>query len=182
MTYNELTASTKSVRFIERIAPGDATILGHTWEHPNKDGGPDRRFSSNSQLPVCQYGEMLLYARGGLLAYLQTSKYAAVDEFAKALEGVRDAAAQFTRDQASDALDPWIEVNPERFQSVGEATASVFRQSGALLMTLIGAIDRLIGSIAGEGNDLLHNFLRVVAVALATGVIGLSTYFLLNNT
>lgn len=181
VAYNELTTSTKSVRFVERVAPADATILEHTWEHPNKDGGPDRRFSSNAQMPVCQYGEILLYARGGLLAHLQTSKYAAVEEFAKAIEAIQDAAVQFTRDQASDSLDPWIEVNSERMQSVGEAAASAFKQPGALIMTPIGAIDRLIGSIAGEGNDLVYNFLRIVAVAFLTGVAGLLAYFLLNT-
>lgn len=57
--YTDLGLDAHPIRFVEdgRV-PSDAKIIGHTWRHPNKNGGPDRRFSNNVQLPVCAYEEM----------------------------------------------------------------------------------------------------------------------------
>jgi hypothetical protein len=62
------------IRFVEdgRV-PSDAKIVGHTWRHPNKNGGPDRRFTNNVQLPVCAYEEMLFSSKSGLNELVQVS-------------------------------------------------------------------------------------------------------------
>jgi len=45
-------------RFIESDGvPADATVVDHTWRYVNKNGGPDRRFNNNRQLPVLQLGD-----------------------------------------------------------------------------------------------------------------------------
>jgi hypothetical protein len=44
---------------------------------------------------------------------------------------------------------------------------------------LVRNIDGLLGKMAGEGNLILHNFLRVVAVILATCVTAVAFYLLL---
>ena len=35
--------------------PEDAIVNRYVWEHPNKDGSPDRRYKQNKQLPECMY-------------------------------------------------------------------------------------------------------------------------------
>jgi predicted Zn finger-like uncharacterized protein len=51
----------------------DAVIVGWTWSHPNKDGGPDRRFSYNPQVPICLNGTLAITSPHGLHLALYTS-------------------------------------------------------------------------------------------------------------
>jgi len=62
------------IRFTEDgVVPRDARLLGTTWRFVNKDGGPDRRFANNYQLPVVSYGTLELTSRSGLRMSIQTS-------------------------------------------------------------------------------------------------------------
>jgi hypothetical protein len=40
--------------------PRDSTQVDTTWRFVNKNGGPDRRFNNNSQIPILQYGEVVM--------------------------------------------------------------------------------------------------------------------------
>jgi hypothetical protein len=61
-------------RFIESEGvPADATVVDHTWRYVNKNGGPDRRFNNNRQLPVLQLGVSVLTSSKGLNIQLNTS-------------------------------------------------------------------------------------------------------------
>jgi hypothetical protein len=54
--YSDLTFSAVPQIFIEEQGvPRDTVVVGHTWKFVRKDGGPDRRFNNNRQLPKCQY-------------------------------------------------------------------------------------------------------------------------------
>lgn len=65
--YHQLNVLNSRTKFIEEERPpADAPIVGYTWRYVNKKGGPDRRFNSNKQLPVCLYGELHLSSVGGL--------------------------------------------------------------------------------------------------------------------
>ena len=47
------------VRFQEdETAPNDARFLNYTWQYVNKNGGPDKRFSNNRQIPVYAYAQI----------------------------------------------------------------------------------------------------------------------------
>jgi hypothetical protein len=85
--YRDVEFYSTDIRFIEESRlPSDARIVGHTWRFVNKDGGPDRRFNSNRQLPVCLYGEMGFSSLGGLKGKMQYSNFSAGEKFAKALQ------------------------------------------------------------------------------------------------
>jgi hypothetical protein len=85
--YRDLDFSYFPIRYIEEgRVPSDTTILGETWRFVNKSGGPDRRFNSNRQLPICQYGEMNFSSTGGLNGKMEFSNSSAGQKFAKALE------------------------------------------------------------------------------------------------
>jgi hypothetical protein len=74
INYRDLSVRWQDSYFIEEASvPRDATIVSHTWKHPNKNGGPDRRFKDNYQIPVCEYEAMHLTSSSGLSELLQFS-------------------------------------------------------------------------------------------------------------
>lgn len=84
--YDALQVARQPSRFIEEGAlPGDATIVGQTWRFVNKDGGPDRRFNDNRQLPICLYEAMHFSSSSGLNELLEFSKADAGAPFVSAI-------------------------------------------------------------------------------------------------
>jgi len=74
VAYDNLEITWQDTRFIEEgMVPRDALVVGQTWKHPNKGGGPDRRFANNRQLPICLYESIHLRSRNGLNELLQVS-------------------------------------------------------------------------------------------------------------
>jgi hypothetical protein len=75
VAYKDLKVELSTIRFIEDgNVPSDANIVDTTWEKVNKDGSPDRRFSSNRQLPVVQYDVLKLFSDSGLNEMFYISK------------------------------------------------------------------------------------------------------------
>lgn len=100
VSYDMLEVQWQDSRFVEEEAvPGDAQVVGHTWKHPNKSGGPDRRFANNRQLPICLYESIHLRSRNGLNELLQVSTHGRAAALASAAQhlgtvlGARGAAA-----------------------------------------------------------------------------------------
>ena len=72
--YSKLNASTEFVCFVwtgmavsakdplrdEKDLPEDALVIGQTWQYVNLDGGPDRRFNDNYEIPVILAGVLTL--------------------------------------------------------------------------------------------------------------------------
>jgi uncharacterized membrane-anchored protein YhcB (DUF1043 family) len=84
--YKNLHISISTTQFIEsEPLPCDAKVVDHTWQYVNKSGGPDRRFSSNRQIPVCMYSEYTLTSDTGIYEVIATSKPGAMDAFANFL-------------------------------------------------------------------------------------------------
>ncbi|WP_246693352.1 MULTISPECIES: hypothetical protein [unclassified Mesorhizobium] len=84
--YGELQLDVQSTRFVEdgRV-PSDARVVGHTWLHPNRNGGPDRRFRDNRQIPICAYDEGHFSSRSGLNELVQISAEGRLATFAAEL-------------------------------------------------------------------------------------------------
>lgn len=83
VNYPDLNVRWQDSRFIEiERVPSDATIVGHTWKHPNKNGGPDRRFRDNRQIPICLYDAMHLTSKSGVNELLEFSKPGVAAAFA----------------------------------------------------------------------------------------------------
>ncbi|WP_170984141.1 SH3 domain-containing protein [Rhodoligotrophos defluvii] len=75
VNYAELNVRWQDSAFIEtERVPSDAKIVGHTWKHPNKSGGPDRRFKDNRQIPICLYEAMHLTSNSGLNELVEFSR------------------------------------------------------------------------------------------------------------
>lgn len=98
LDYNSISLHAGVTRFIEEgSVPSDASIVDHTWQHPNKGGDPDKRFANNRQIPVCEYGSLMISASSNRLALLQTSHRNAASEmahaFGKAVATMAEAVA-----------------------------------------------------------------------------------------
>lgn len=75
LSYSNLNIEHKNTRFIEESSvPGDGTIVDHTWKFVNKNGGPDKRFNNNRQLPILLYSELHFTNDTGLNECIQLSK------------------------------------------------------------------------------------------------------------
>lgn len=75
----------RTVRFIEEEpVPSDTQVVGQTWAKVNKDGGPDRRFRDNFQIPVVLYGALTFGSPSGLQEEYQFSNPALAERLSKA--------------------------------------------------------------------------------------------------
>jgi hypothetical protein len=73
--YQDLNIEVSSSRFIEsERVPNDAKIVGQTWKYVNKNGGPDKRFKDNRQLPIALYEELHFSSSSGLNEVIQVSR------------------------------------------------------------------------------------------------------------
>lgn len=89
IAYADLVISHQLSRFIEEgPVPNDAEIVGQTWRYVNKNGGPDRRFNDNRQIPVVLYEAMHLKSAGGLNELVEFSKTGVVMPFSRAVAGL----------------------------------------------------------------------------------------------
>jgi hypothetical protein len=67
IAYEALQAEEERTQFIEsESVPRDANVIDHTWQYVNRNGGPDRRFKNNRQLPICAYTQLNLSTSSGL--------------------------------------------------------------------------------------------------------------------
>ncbi len=162
--YGSLKIATRESRFIESVAPSDATVVDYTWLHPNKDGGPDRRFGSNHELPVCLYGEAVVATGAGLCLYLQCSQVKAVSEFRSAMHVASEEPLPALR-RSADADNPWVAVNMERYQSLNFVIADAIKRLWAVGPRSVRFVDGILRRIAGEDNDIIHQFLRILTLA-----------------
>jgi hypothetical protein len=75
VSYSALVVSFNAGRFIEDGGVSrDGQQVDTTWRFVNVEGGPDRRYNDNRQLPVMLYGNVELGSQGGLHWLLQCSR------------------------------------------------------------------------------------------------------------
>jgi hypothetical protein len=86
VSYKDLNLQWQDSNFIEDGAvPRDAQVVGHVWKHPNKNGGPDRRFNNNYQIPLCRYEALHLRSTSGIHELVEFSCTGVSAPFAAAL-------------------------------------------------------------------------------------------------
>src|SRR5207247_1793990 len=95
VSYEDLSIVVNSTRFVEEESvPGDAHIVDQTWKYVNKSGGPDRRFNSNRQLPICLYEELWLNSPSGLNELIQLSRTGIGERLNAAIENLAEMVAK----------------------------------------------------------------------------------------
>ncbi len=121
--YSTLDLTASPTRFIEDgHVPHDARIVDHTWHFVNKNGTPDRRFNNNRQIPICQYEELRIGSKKGVLEVMQLSRLGAsvpvdqaIDGIARAIIDAERAEVEHRRLQELERLDR--ELDRERTQA-----------------------------------------------------------------
>lgn len=90
IAYDRLQFSSQPMRYIEheRVA-SDARVIDRTWQYVNRTGGPDRRFKSNRELPICEFNECALTTPDGFDVRFIASRPGAFDAMAKATYDMR---------------------------------------------------------------------------------------------
>lgn len=56
LDYKDLEVDLRSENFLEEEQISDATLIGKTYLHINKDGGPDKRYKDNPEVNLVEYG------------------------------------------------------------------------------------------------------------------------------
>jgi hypothetical protein len=87
ISYDALQVQEERSRFVEsESVPRDANVIDQTWQYVNRNGGPDRRFKNNRQLPICAYTQLNLSTASGLDIRLMGSRERGFAPLASALE------------------------------------------------------------------------------------------------
>ncbi len=95
VAYGDLRLASRPQRFIvEDRVPTDSMIVGKTWKHPNKKGGPDRRFANNRELPICLFEELGMISGQGFKALLMASARDSITEVESALLEMRSTTKE----------------------------------------------------------------------------------------
>lgn len=90
--YRDLMLDVDSKQFVENQGvPQDSKVVSHTWQYVNKDGGPDRRFKNNPQLPVALYETIHLKSPSGLNELLHVSRVGFGKQFYESLQALAPA-------------------------------------------------------------------------------------------
>jgi Protein of unknown function (DUF4236)/DnaJ domain len=72
--YPAISCKSTPIAFVEAgPLPSDTQVLHTRWRHANRDGGPDRRFAHNSQVPVVRYAELNVASATGMFFLLHAS-------------------------------------------------------------------------------------------------------------
>jgi hypothetical protein len=105
------------VRLEEREAlPSDATVVDHVWDRANRDGSPDRRFASNTRIPIVAYGWFqLTLATGDRRAFLVSDRSAATrfaEEFRAFQAALRGTAKPVPNDEHGRDAWPDLSLDP----------------------------------------------------------------------
>ena len=88
INYTDVEVAYADSRFIEEgVVPSDTEILTYNWQYMNKNGGPDKRFANNRQIPVCAYGQIGIESKNGLKIIIMGSNRNKTKKFYDAMAG-----------------------------------------------------------------------------------------------
>ena len=93
ISYEDLQVRAGQTRFVETEYVPDATKVGSTWRFVNKNGGPDRRFNNNRELPIMLYGELSLTSSSGLNEWFQCSIPGSAGQVSAVVGGLKPVSA-----------------------------------------------------------------------------------------
>lgn len=165
VNYAQLNVRWEDSPFIEtERVPGDARVVDHTWQHPNKNGGPDRRFKDNRQIPICLYEAIHFTSSSGLNELVQVSKTGVTDGLA---DGVRKLAA-LPRDRTITVL-PSLVSKPvaEPVVELPKSKRPRWRKIAASIIVLLVALP-LLAQLTKLGKNVNDGPEPIGAVAAST--------------
>ncbi|AVH41896.1 DUF4236 domain-containing protein [Agrobacterium tumefaciens] len=113
VNYVNLNIKWQDSRFVEtERVPSDAKIVDYTWKHPNKSGGPDRRFKDNRQIPVCLYEAIHFTSNSGVNELVEFSRIGVADSFANGCRKLATLPRERTIERPSAPANDVVEAAP----------------------------------------------------------------------
>ena len=95
VSYDDLIIESDQRRFIEEDGvPADSIIVDKTWKYVNKNGGPDRRFNNNNEIPITLYEQAHFKSPSGLNELIQLSKLDVIDPMRQAISNLSKVAKE----------------------------------------------------------------------------------------
>jgi Protein of unknown function (DUF4236) len=95
--YHSLNVNCINTTFIKTgNVPFDAEVVRYTWQFVRRDGGPDRRFSNNRQIPVIKLAEITFKSTNGLNLLLYASNLGFAHSFVRVFSD--DNSSKLTQD------------------------------------------------------------------------------------
>lgn len=92
LEYKDIKLTFSDTRFIEEDAvPADSKVVGNTWAKANKDGTPDKRFNGNYQIPIVQYGKLVITSETGMHEEYMISNPETTEVFARSWQSLASA-------------------------------------------------------------------------------------------
>ncbi|UBF24392.1 hypothetical protein K9N68_22175 [Kovacikia minuta CCNUW1] len=97
ISYSEVQASLQDLEYVEQESlPSDATVIGKTWKYVRRDGGADRRFNNNRQLPIVRYG-VVAFSSPNFTAYLIVSSLGIASSFTQSFSKILASSSTGTK-------------------------------------------------------------------------------------
>lgn len=176
--YSSLKVATYSTQFIEgNGVPNDSRVIGHTWQYVRKDGGPDRRFSNNRQIPIAEYGQIELSSQSGLNLYFQVSNILLAQQFAETLsryiEFYKKPQDNSSNKTSSAKQDEHVKTPPRKNQAQSNAYSVLNVSNDATKEDIISAYKKLaqqyhpdkVAGLAPEFNELAEKRMKEINAA-----------------
>ena len=118
----------------EEEVPADAEVVGQTWRHVGRDGRPDRRYTSNPEIPVVLYGLLEISGPSGFEMLLLVSDREAAAGFARIFGSdteTRDTEEEPPEEREREKKTYRSAAGIEQERRTGEALEMLGLESGA---------------------------------------------------
>lgn len=128
--YEALALNSSTIKFQEKEdIPTDSETLGWTWQHVNKNGSRDNRYSDNDRIPIVKYGEVEIEAPNKLSFRLIVSNLEIARRFEAALSSAIAPVLQSDKGDSDHQSSRYFDlVNHQQIGSepvTGEAVRSI---------------------------------------------------------
>ena len=158
-------------QFVEdEHVPKDAEILHYTWLHPNKSGGPDRRYSNNRQLPVARYQTLEFNSLTGVLKRLLVSKNESRQGLVEVVHKLADVAGRelsLDFEETPKSTDLSGDGVTERFPSDTRRFRLIRGRGKAIVLVATIAIS--IGALTVFLNDRIESLFEPIVASFVEG-------------
>jgi DnaJ domain len=117
ISYDSVTIEVGKTQYIEsQGVSNDSVVVGQTWQYVNKNGGPDRRFNYNPQLPIVVYG-VVDFRSPTMNFMLHTSNADCVEQFYNLYRAFKTAASDTRRSSSYESSSQSYRPEQKRTES-----------------------------------------------------------------
>ena len=126
ISYSQVQVSLEDLEYVEQESlPNDANVIGKTWKYVRRDGGRDRRFKNNYQLPIVKYG-IVVFCSPNFTAYLIVSSFGIALSFTESFSKILASYSTYNQyllplDSQFQSVLPKVNLPPEHLEPLRKA-------------------------------------------------------------